>query len=30
MTHYDLHCHSTASDGALSPKALVERAVQQG
>jgi predicted metal-dependent phosphoesterase TrpH len=30
MTHYDLHCHSTASDGALSPQALVERAVQQG
>ena len=22
----DLHCHSTASDGALSPAALVERA----
>jgi len=30
MTHYDLHCHSTASDGALSPEHLVERAVQQG
>jgi len=27
---YDLHCHSTASDGALSPAALVERAHQQG
>lgn len=30
MTHYDLHCHSTASDGALTPKALVQRAVEQG
>ena len=28
--HYDLHCHSTASDGALSPSALVYRAHQQG
>ena len=27
---YDLHCHSTASDGALSPTALIERAHQQG
>ena len=27
---YDLHCHSTASDGALSPSALVYRAHQQG
>lgn len=27
---YDLHCHSTASDGALSPSALVQRAHQQG
>jgi len=27
---YDLHCHSTASDGALSPAAVVERARQQG
>lgn len=26
----DLHCHSTASDGALSPEALVERASAQG
>ncbi len=24
--HYDLHCHSTASDGSLSPTALIERA----
>ena len=30
MMHYDLHCHSTASDGALSPETLVERAIQQG
>ncbi len=27
---YDLHCHSTASDGALAPAALVKRAVEQG
>ncbi|MGR8979116.1 MAG: PHP domain-containing protein [Gammaproteobacteria bacterium] len=27
---YDFHCHSTASDGALSPSALVQRAHQQG
>lgn len=27
---YDLHCHSTASDGALSPTELVRRAHQQG
>jgi predicted metal-dependent phosphoesterase TrpH len=27
---YDLHCHSTASDGALSPTELVKRAHQQG
>lgn len=26
----DLHCHSTASDGALTPRALVERACQRG
>lgn len=26
----DLHCHSTASDGALSPTALVERAAERG
>jgi hypothetical protein len=30
MTQYDLHTHSTASDGELSPSALVERASQQG
>jgi predicted metal-dependent phosphoesterase TrpH len=29
-TIYDLHSHSTASDGALSPTALVIRAAQQG
>lgn len=27
---YDLHCHSTASDGALSPTEVVQRAHQQG
>lgn len=27
---YDLHCHSTASDGVLSPTELVQRASQQG
>ena len=27
---YDLHCHSTASDGSLSPSDLVTRASQQG
>ncbi|MDD1621207.1 MAG: PHP domain-containing protein [Methylococcaceae bacterium] len=27
---YDLHCHSTASDGALSPSELVQRAHEQG
>lgn len=27
---YDLHCHSTASDGVLSPTALVQRANTQG
>jgi predicted metal-dependent phosphoesterase TrpH len=30
MTCYDLHCHSTASDGALSPTDLVARAIEQG
>ncbi len=28
--NYDLHCHSTVSDGALSPAALVQRAHEQG
>jgi len=27
---YDLHCHSTASDGALTPTELINRACQQG
>lgn len=27
---YDLHCHSTASDGTLSPTEVVQRAKQQG
>jgi predicted metal-dependent phosphoesterase TrpH len=27
---YDLHCHSTASDGALSPTDLINRAVEHG
>jgi predicted metal-dependent phosphoesterase TrpH len=27
---YDLHCHSTASDGALSPTEIVQRAHQHG
>ena len=27
---YDLHCHSTASDGSLTPTALVRRALSQG
>ena len=27
---YDLHCHSTASDGVLTPTALVQRAHEQG
>ena len=30
IERYDLHCHSTASDGALSPTDLVQRAHQQG
>ncbi len=30
MTQYDLHSHSTASDGALSPTALVARAIEHG
>jgi len=28
--NFDLHCHSTASDGVLSPSALVERAAAKG
>jgi len=30
MRRYDLHCHSTRSDGLLSPAALVERAAARG
>jgi hypothetical protein len=30
MNEYDLHTHSTASDGSLSPEALVNRAAQMG
>lgn len=30
MPVYDLHCHSTASDGVLSPSELVRRAAGQG
>lgn len=30
MTIYDLHCHSTASDGVLSPSELVQRANEKG
>jgi len=30
MIKYDLHCHSTASDGVLTPTELVKRAHEQG
>lgn len=30
MPNYDLHCHSTASDGLLAPAALVQRAAGNG
>ncbi|MCR5537045.1 MAG: PHP domain-containing protein [Succinivibrio sp.] len=30
MSKIDLHCHSTASDGTLKPRELVERAVELG
>ena len=30
MTIYDLHCHSTASDGVLSPAEVVSRAHEKG
>lgn len=30
MPVFDLHCHSTASDGVLTPVALVQRAIAQG
>lgn len=29
-SHYDLHCHSTASDGRLAPAVVVERAAGRG
>lgn len=30
LPKYDLHCHTTASDGSLSPGGLVRRAAEQG
>ncbi|MDC9724785.1 MAG: PHP domain-containing protein [Gammaproteobacteria bacterium] len=30
MTCYDLHSHSTASDGSLEPEALIARAIEKG
>ena len=30
MKCFDLHCHSTASDGSLTPNQLIARAEQQG
>ena len=30
MTKYDLHCHSTASDGILTPTEVVLRAYEKG
>ena len=30
MITYDLHCHSTVSDGALTPSAVVQRAAEHG
>lgn len=30
QSRYDLHCHSTVSDGTLTPKAVVERAAVRG
>ena len=30
MNHFDFHCHSTASDGALTPEQLVRRAARNG
>ena len=30
MLRYDLHCHSTCSDGVLTPAAVVARAAAQG
>ena len=30
MLHFDLHCHSTRSDGLLTPAELVARAAERG
>lgn len=30
ISHFDLHCHSTCSDGLLSPSAVVQRAAGRG
>ena len=30
MTRYDLHCHSTLSDGLLTPSEVVRRAAERG
>jgi len=30
MPHYDLHCHSTRSDGLLTPADVVRRAASRG
>jgi 3',5'-nucleoside bisphosphate phosphatase len=30
VSHYDLHCHSTRSDGLMAPAALVARAAERG
>ncbi|HET8832648.1 MAG TPA: PHP domain-containing protein, partial [Casimicrobiaceae bacterium] len=30
MIRYDLHCHSTRSDGLLTPSAVVRRAAERG
>lgn len=30
MTRYDLHCHTNASDGELSPAEVIDRAIQMG
>lgn len=29
LPHYDLHCHSSASDGALAPEVLLQRAIDR-
>ncbi|MCW2254588.1 putative metal-dependent phosphoesterase TrpH [Providencia alcalifaciens] len=30
LTRYDLHCHTTASDGELSPASVIDRAIEMG